>query len=129
MPDRAEETLVTQDMIDRKDVWGSERLSPPISESDIRKWAIATYWPDKPPSIYWDADYAKGTKYEGIIAPPDFNLRATSMPVNPNPTIPQTGGPCSARTLSGPPNPTTLFATRCAIAGDTPATATPDCAR
>ena len=92
MPDRAEETLVTQDMIDRKDVWGSERLSPPISESDIRKWAIATYWPDKPPSIYWDADYAKGTKYEGIIAPPDFNPFAcpsiASRPPPPRPGPP-----------------------------------------
>ncbi len=43
MSEPAEETLVTQDMIDRKEIWGRERLSPPISESDLRKWAIATY--------------------------------------------------------------------------------------
>ena len=73
MSEPTEETLVTQDMIDRKEVWGRTNQSPPISESDIRKWAIATYWPEKPPQIYWDADYAKGTAYEGIIAPPDFN--------------------------------------------------------
>jgi acyl dehydratase len=70
MSDTQEETLVTQEMIDRKGVWGNERVSPPVSESDIRRWAIATYWP---PPIYWDAAYAKTTKYGGIIAPPDFN--------------------------------------------------------
>ena len=68
-----QETLVTQDMLDRKGVWGESRVSPPISESDIRKWAIACYWPDKPPRIYWDAEYAKTTRYGGIIAPNDFN--------------------------------------------------------
>ncbi len=67
------ESLITQDMHERKGIWAGERLSPPISESDIRKWAIATYWPERPPPIYWDADYAKTTRYEGIIAPPDFN--------------------------------------------------------
>ena len=67
------ETLVTPDMQERKGVWGNERISPPIAESDIRKWAIATYWPQKPPAIYWDAEYAVTTRHGGIIAPPDFN--------------------------------------------------------
>ena len=67
------ETLVTQDMIERQGVWGNERISPPIAESDIRKWAIATYWPEQPPRIYWDADYAATTRWGGIIAPSDFN--------------------------------------------------------
>lgn len=66
-------TLVTPDMEARKGVWGSERVSPPISESDIRKWAIAVYWPETPPPIFWDADYAATTRWGGIIAPPDFN--------------------------------------------------------
>jgi len=72
-PAETQDTLVTPDMEARKGVWGGERLSPPISDSDIRKWAIATYWPEKPPQIYWDADYAKTTRFEGIIAPSDFN--------------------------------------------------------
>ena len=67
------ESFVTQDMVDRKGVWGSEKLSPPVSESDIRKWAIAVYWPQTPPPIYWDAAYAAATRWGGIIAPPDFN--------------------------------------------------------
>lgn len=66
-------TLVTQDMIDAKGVWGSESTSYPVGASDIRKWAIATYWPEKPPQIFWDEDYAKNTKWGSIIAPRDFN--------------------------------------------------------
>ncbi|MBV1876057.1 MAG: MaoC family dehydratase N-terminal domain-containing protein [Pseudomonadales bacterium] len=68
-----EESMITEDMLERKGVWGTSRTSPAISESDIRKWAIATYWPEKPPSIYWDAEYASTTRHKGIIAPPDFN--------------------------------------------------------
>jgi len=60
-------------MHERKGVWGNTRTSPPIAESDIRKWAIATYWPEPPPPIYWDAEYAATTKHGSIIAPSDFN--------------------------------------------------------
>jgi acyl dehydratase len=67
------ETLVTGEMLKQKGVWGPERVSPPVSESDIRKWAIAVYWPEKPPRIYWDAEYARTTRWGGIIAAPDFN--------------------------------------------------------
>ena len=71
--DLANETLVTPEMIANKGVWGPIRTSPPISLSDIRKWAIATYWPETPPPIYWDEDYAKTTRHGSIIAPLDFN--------------------------------------------------------
>jgi|TARA_Y100000310_G_scaffold333644_1_gene411605 hypothetical protein len=73
MSETSEDTLVSQDMIDRKGVWGGEQTSPPISTSDIRKWALATYWPEKPPPIYWDEEYAATTAHKGIIAPADFN--------------------------------------------------------
>ena len=66
-------SLITPEMQESKGVWGGERTSPPIALSDIRKWAIATYWPAEPPKIYWDEEYAKTTKYDGIIAPADFN--------------------------------------------------------
>jgi hypothetical protein len=74
------ETLVTPEMAETKGVWGSERVSYPISESDIRKWAIAVYWGEAPPRLYWDADYAAGTRWGGIIAPQDFNPFAWSVP-------------------------------------------------
>jgi hypothetical protein len=69
----ASDTPVTQDMVDRRGVWGKERVSPPVSESDIRRWAIAVYWPKPPPPVFWDAEYARSTRWGGIIAPPDFN--------------------------------------------------------
>jgi hypothetical protein len=66
-------TLVTDDMHARKGVWSAAETSPPISLSDIRKWAIAVYWPEKPPRLFWDEAYAKSTRYGGIVAPEDFN--------------------------------------------------------
>lgn len=66
-------TLVTQDMQDRKNVWSAPRVSPPIALSDIRKWAIAVYWPETPPRLFWDEAYAKTTRFGGIITPQDFN--------------------------------------------------------
>ena len=66
-------SYVTPDMIERKGVWAPARVAPPVSESDIRKWAIAVYWPETPPPIFWDGAYAATTKWGGIIAPPDFN--------------------------------------------------------
>ena len=47
--------------------------SPPVALSDIRKHAIAVYWPDKPPRRFWDEDYARQTPWGGIVAPEDFN--------------------------------------------------------
>ena len=66
-------TLVTEDMIERRGKFGDERVSPPVSLSDIRKWAIAVYWPEEPPPLYWDEEYAETTRHGGIIAPLDFN--------------------------------------------------------
>ena len=83
------ETLVTEEMIEAKGVWGDETTSHPVTESDIRKWAIATYWPDKPPPLYWDGEYARGTKWGGIIAPRDFNPFA--WPVDRPPGPPSAG--------------------------------------
>jgi hypothetical protein len=67
------DTLISPAMAEAKGKWGEARVSPPISLSDIRKWAIATYWPETPPAIHWDEAYAATTKWGGIIAPPDFN--------------------------------------------------------
>jgi N-terminal half of MaoC dehydratase len=72
MPDQVE-TLVTPGMRERKGIWSSEQVSYPISSSDIRKWAIAVYWPKTPPRLFWDEEYARTTRWGGIIAPQDFN--------------------------------------------------------
>jgi hypothetical protein len=74
------DTLVTPEMEQQKGVWGPETVSYPVSESDIRKWAIAVYWPQTPPKLYWDADYATSTHFGGIVAPEDFNPFAWPIP-------------------------------------------------
>jgi hypothetical protein len=48
-------------------------VSFPVSESDIRKWAIAVYYPEEPPARFWDAEVAAATRSRGIVAPEDFN--------------------------------------------------------
>jgi hypothetical protein len=74
------DTLVTPEMERQKGVWGTETVSFPISESDIRRWAIAVYWPEPPPRLYWDPEYARTTRWGGIVAPEDFNPFAWPVP-------------------------------------------------
>lgn len=42
------------------------RTSFPVSSSDIRRWAIAVYYPEPPPEVFWKP-------HEGLRAPEDFN--------------------------------------------------------
>ncbi|MDQ7905546.1 MaoC family dehydratase N-terminal domain-containing protein [Phytohabitans sp. ZYX-F-186] len=53
--------------------WTEFTHSPPVTATDIRRWAIATYWPERPPALYVDEEYAATTRWAGIIAPRDFN--------------------------------------------------------
>jgi hypothetical protein len=48
-------------------------VSYPISASDIRKWAVAVYYPEEPPRLFWDEAYAAATVHGGIVAPEEFN--------------------------------------------------------
>jgi hypothetical protein len=49
------------------------RVSYPVSVSDIRRWALAVYYPDSPPREYIDEDYAAKQPSGGMIAPQEFN--------------------------------------------------------
>lgn len=60
-------TLATPEMEAAKGVWGRETTSYPVYDSDIRKWAIVTYWPETPPRISWDADCGRGTRWGAIL--------------------------------------------------------------
>jgi hypothetical protein len=66
-------TYITEDIRKMLNIERDVMLAPPISDSDIRKWAIAVYWPETPPRQFWDAEYAKTTRWGGIVAPEDFN--------------------------------------------------------
>lgn len=47
------------------------QVSYPVSESDIRRWAIAVYWPEPPPEHFLDEKAAAA--HGGIVAPEEFN--------------------------------------------------------
>ncbi|HKV22600.1 MAG TPA: MaoC family dehydratase N-terminal domain-containing protein [Mycobacterium sp.] len=81
------ESMITARLRSAIGVWHDQHApSFPIDRSDIRKWAIATYWPAQPPRLYWDEEYARSTRWGGIIAPDDFNPFA--WPVEPPDTGP-----------------------------------------
>jgi hypothetical protein len=48
-------------------------VSFPVTDSDIRRWAVAVYYPEDPPPLFWDAEYAARTGHKSIVAPEDFN--------------------------------------------------------
>jgi acyl dehydratase len=67
-------TLVSERLEAARGVW--TELGPPsfpVSLSDIRRWAIAVHWPEPPPRVHWDEEYARTTRWGGVIAPPEFN--------------------------------------------------------
>jgi len=67
------ETWMTDEM---RAIIGREygtRTSYPISISDIRKWALAVYYPEPPPRLYWDEAYVAEAGIESIVAPEEFN--------------------------------------------------------
>ena len=47
------------------------QVSHPVSESDIRRWAIAVYWPESPPKHFLDERAA--AELGGMVAPAEFN--------------------------------------------------------
>ena len=75
------DSLVTERLREAVGVWSSWGTpSYPVERGEIRRWAIAVYWPATPPRLYWDEDYARNTRWGGIIAPPEFNPFAWPVP-------------------------------------------------
>jgi hypothetical protein len=67
------DTYITEEIRKMLDVERDVMISPPIGDSDIRKWAIAVYWPETPPRQFWDVEYARSSRWGGIVAPQEFN--------------------------------------------------------
>ncbi len=67
--------------------WSAPTYAPAVGVNDIRRWAIATYWPEPPPPLFVDPDYAATTRWAGIIAPRDFN--PFTWLVHPAPRLPE----------------------------------------
>ena len=66
-------TFLTQETIDRIGRTLPPVAAPPVGANDIARWAAATYWPERPPAVYVDADAAAATPWGGIVAPRDFD--------------------------------------------------------
>ena len=62
-------SLVTDEMRSIVGLVMRESLSHPVALSDIRKWAIAVYYPEAPPRQFWDEEYAATTQFGGIVVP------------------------------------------------------------
>jgi hypothetical protein len=76
----AEHPLVTDGMRRARGTWDEwSRWSEPIRDSDIRRWAIAVYWPEAPPRRYWDPALTA----DALLAPEDFNPFAWPAPRSP----------------------------------------------
>jgi acyl dehydratase len=67
------ESLVCEAMRCDQGVWGDEETAPPVTLTDIRRWAMATWYPETPPRLHWDEAHAAATRWGGVIAPPGFN--------------------------------------------------------
>lgn len=64
------------------------RISYPIASSDIRRWAVATYYPELPPQRFWAAS-AGSLECDAAAAPEDFNPFAwlIAEPAGPPPSL------------------------------------------
>jgi hypothetical protein len=85
---------------------GSElghKVSFPVSESDIRRWALATWYPATPPRRFWDRSETE------LCAPEDFNPFAwmTVPPAGTEPDLGRGGYRGPEQTLGLVPPPTT----------------------
>ena len=82
------DTMITEAMLSIVGEVMSTSTAYPIAASDIRKWAMAIYYPALPPKLFWDEDYAATTRWGGIIAPEEFNpFGAAWMAKDPPPSV------------------------------------------
>jgi N-terminal half of MaoC dehydratase len=66
-------TLIRDDMRALIGVVMEDETSYPIAASDIRRWALAVYYPEIPPPQFWDEDDPVTIALGGIVAPDEFN--------------------------------------------------------
>ncbi|HEX3565281.1 MAG TPA: MaoC family dehydratase N-terminal domain-containing protein [Acidimicrobiales bacterium] len=66
-------TYITDEMRAIVGVVMEEETSYPIAASDIRRWALAVYYPEIPPPEFWDEEDPVTVAMGGIVAPDEFN--------------------------------------------------------
>jgi hypothetical protein len=67
------ESWITEQMRQLEGKVVETRTSLPVTASDIRRWAVAVYYPDPPPPELWDEDAAARSPSGGLVAPEEFN--------------------------------------------------------
>jgi len=73
--------LVTDGMRRMRGVWDDwGNWSAPIRDSDVRRWAIAVYWPELPPRRFWDETAVSSSSAGGLVVPEEFNPFAWPAP-------------------------------------------------
>ncbi len=65
--------MITDEMRAIVGVVMEEETSYPISTSDIRRWALAVYYPELPPPEFWDEEDPVTVALGGLVAPDEFN--------------------------------------------------------
>ncbi len=66
-------TYLDQATIDRIGETAAPATSLPVGENDIRRWAIATYYPDNPPASFYPREEAGKGPWGSLVAPREFN--------------------------------------------------------
>ena len=64
--------FLTADEIDRIGSTTDPATSWPVDANDMRKWAIATWWPEPPPASWVDDAAAAAGPWGGLVAPRDL---------------------------------------------------------
>lgn len=73
---------LTQAEIDMIGATSDPVTSWPVGANDVRRWAIATYWPEPPPPRFVDEAAATAGPWGGLVAPRDLDPFAWN-PVRP----------------------------------------------
>ena len=83
----------------------SRQVSFPITTSDIRRWAIAIYFPEPPPPLFWDESLESGAGISSAMRPPVASTIGTCSLGPPEARANQTAAPSpchgAARTSTG----------------------------
>ncbi len=70
--------FLTQAEIDLIDTRTEPVASWPVGVNDIRKWSLATHWPEPAPATMLDEAAAAAGPWRGMVAPPEFEPFAWS---------------------------------------------------
>lgn len=87
------DTMITDEMLALVDRPMRHATSFPICANEIRRWAMTIYYPEIPPRLFWDEEYAATTTWGGIVAPQEFNPFAWATEDPPLSAPTSSGGP------------------------------------